>query len=187
MVNAVAEAAIALLDLGGRPSAVVRRIVPVRVNPVYAVLLGGPRPHVGAKVFKGLPSLANRYAATAIAIIVSRVRIVAAAENVPPCGVFWRFCRAMRFAPFPSAFGPMAPATNGFLLAQGLSENSLLLAAITSASPKYSLLAVGRSVQNDKSSEALACQVGKYRHTLFIKDIARRHKALREDSVEDRP
>jgi hypothetical protein len=88
--------AIALLLFVCRPPAILWRVVSVYVNSVNGMIFGWLFAHVGKKVFKLCPPVANRYSTPAVMSPRIAFGVLASVFDFVPSFVLWRFCQSMR-------------------------------------------------------------------------------------------
>lgn len=95
-LNHSATAGIALLLALEKPLAISRLVVSVVIRPVQLMMRRWARPHVGVKVSEAEPTLANLYAAPAVAVVSGRTWPGAASDHVIPDPVFRGAAHAVR-------------------------------------------------------------------------------------------
>lgn len=84
--NCSGYALIPLLFASCRPSAIPRFVITIVVEPIKHVA-GRLVAHIGSKVFKCLPSIANRYSSSSIVAPLAHRRVFATVDHPFPCTV----------------------------------------------------------------------------------------------------
>ena len=79
-----------------RPSAIFRAVWAVVVEPVYGVRPFWFRPHIGQKIPRVMPALANLYSSSAIPRIIWLIRVVTSAHHLHPNAKFSCAAHTMR-------------------------------------------------------------------------------------------
>jgi len=136
------------------PLAVSWCVVPVVVDAFNRVT-GRSRPHVCKKTFERVPSLADTNATTPIVFEKSVIRVVASITDMQPGHILAWSQRSSRHTM--STTGVKASTRFSIAAAKRATPHRRIIAAIASAQP----LAVFTfsSFQNDKSTEALTCDI----------------------------
>lgn len=167
--NESAASRIVHLFGGACPSAILWRVWTVVVDTVDAierafVFLSSiwASPHVLKKCFKRiLPSIAYRYAATAVVLPIVVFRITAYLFDSSPRGPFWRICEAVRGFPLPHVSAKTA-TTFRFASPKQARIDELNSSALTAAFPCAQLRSASlswRFIKDSKSSEYLSAPV----------------------------
>ena len=153
------------LLLSRSPNAVIRGVTFVIINPFEGKIVRRSIPHIGIKVFKFHPSLANFNTSAAIVrpVFCSFVRapLLHILPKIPLSFYFSSPCKAVSGAALRSLLVSKASAARAFAISQGRAFNGLLCAAITAAKP-FPFSKIG---QRNPSAKALISDVFKFRHT----------------------
>ena len=126
------------------PSAIIRLIVSIIVNSVYAVIAAWPWPHIGYKVFKLTPSFANLYPTSKMCRILWMINC-APYKHSSPYFVFSRMAHPMSFLFYSisrcSHFFPYASTRKTLSISNILRLKNFLISTITLAQipslPRY--------------------------------------------------
>jgi hypothetical protein len=142
------------------PSAILRRVSGLVVNPVNLMLRGRARPHVGKKRFKGLaPSFANSDSTTSIVGVSLDVRVCAPRSHRSPCKPFWRSIHSMCFATGASYVCRKTSARPSHSRFQAKPINDFRVSAYTAAKPSWLFTSVLRSRNNGQTLKGAATQI----------------------------
>ena len=162
------------------PPAVIRRVVPVYINPVNGVV-GWAFAHVGKETVKGDPSSAHGNAATAVVSPLVVLLVGATGLHVSPAvvrsGSVTAVGMTVREASCDSAFDVEATAGNGLAGRKAASADRHFFPAVAFAVPVGSRL--GRISGNDNpSSKSLLGKVLKSAHD-YLLDVMPNYSKLR--------
>jgi len=150
------------LSLGERPPAVPGLVVPVGIDSVDRVLLGGGMAKISQKRFKGVRPLgAHRDSATTVKVVVGIVRVLAALLSASPRAIFATGRHAV-CSPCPTEAPPsLATTTLGGSGPQLDANNVALCAAVTQASPGgiHGVRLIRRAAYYGEVAESLARKV----------------------------
>jgi hypothetical protein len=160
------------------PSAIPRCVMTVIVDAIYAYArTARTRTHVRHEVFKAGPTVANRYAASAVIGVGRIFRVFTSSSNVQPRFIFRPFLassKAMRHGAPSDQFTANTAATNGSA-PKTTGINKGRLSAITATQPHYVRMSFGElsiraTLNNGEATESLSSEIDAQaaKHKLII-------------------
>lgn len=155
-----------------RPSAVVRFVRAIAINPVKA-LARWASTHVCDEVLKAItPEITHDDATSPVVLIPRIVSVVASALGVRPSVILFRPRHAVRTSPFAGDLAPQTPTASRLSVSKAFTRNLLLhatravtkpirAAPVAVGAPVY---ATGRSANDRQTSKPAASQISAF-HT----------------------
>ena len=161
--NTDSGAFISSLFRSATPLTVIRRISSMVIEPFNRMAWRGALAHVGKKILKGVPSLANRNATPSVIRKRAVGRIVAPISHVSPNAVFSRSAQSMREVKGCDCMSAAGTSARCSIAANQIVGRRLAFsAALTSAPPVGFLFALVTQIAEDNQvSVAKMCAINK--------------------------
>lgn len=132
------------------PCAIIICISSVIILTINRMLWGRSLSHIRQKILKGIPSLANRNASSAIITKLFISWIMASISHAQPNLIFWDFFRkTMNGKALSGKFVMQAPTAFGVTCPKALASDYFFLPARTTAFPKHKALRIWWNALNN--------------------------------------
>ena len=141
------------------PFAIRRRIAKIIVNPFYCKFWGWSFTHIGQKITKIVPTVANLYTPSSIIAEAFGIWVITSRTHTSPNSVFYGFVFTMFRKCFYSNFVVKAFTALGMSIVEMLNKYRFFIAAIAFAKPIIPTMGFMRNSLHNKSAISFAGNV----------------------------